>query len=168
LVKVGLWMRRNPTKSVAGGVAVVAFGIISVLLAENVRARAALGRVERARSRQQTRRARRGSAPNEPQTPSGAKQRPEQAERRNDLRHERLAAAAAERSAAAEKRRADEVLRLSAIQDYEDLLGGRGPSFGRRIRIEISAYEALAEREREALTAELPRHRAASGSELRA
>ena len=36
LVKLILWARRNPTKSVAGGVAAIAFGVISLLLAANI------------------------------------------------------------------------------------------------------------------------------------
>jgi serine/threonine protein kinase/formylglycine-generating enzyme required for sulfatase activity len=43
LVKLMLWARRNPTKSVAGGVAAVAFVVISALLAENVRKTQHLG-----------------------------------------------------------------------------------------------------------------------------
>jgi serine/threonine protein kinase len=160
LVKVGLWMRRNPTKSVAGGVAVVAFGIISVLLAENVRARAELTQSNSSLEKQtrvaqeEAARAER-AADAERSAKQAAQEQAERAERAAEA--ERLAAAAAERSAAAEKRRADEVLRLSAIQDYEDLLADAGKLWP-PYPDQIPAYERWLS-EAQALVDELPEHR---------
>ncbi len=90
LLRLGKWMRRNPTKTVAGSVASVAFVAISMLGVGLAKSQGALE----------------------------AKTAEAESSARLALTNEAEARANAE----AEKKRADEVLQLSLLQDYEDLL----------------------------------------------
>lgn len=120
------WSKRNPTKSAAGAVAACAFVVISLLLAENVRARA-------------------------------------EVERKNvaldsaigDLAEQTRAARAA---ATAERARLEEVLRLSALQDHDELLAWADRLWPAHPE-HIAPYTAWVEEARR-LVADLPLHRA--------
>jgi len=154
LVKFGLWARRNPTKSVAGGVAAVAFVAISALLAENVRKTQRLGVANT--SLEQTIGERNGLIDDLGASNEQLRQQTEQA-----TENARLAQLARDDAT----KRADDVLRLSAIQDYEDLIAEAGelwPAYPDK----VEAYERWIGKA-QALVDELPRHYAKRG-ELRA
>jgi len=175
LVKLMLWARRNPTKSVAGGVAAVAFGVISVLLAENVKktqrlgeantnlgvANSSLGAANATLATtnttlEQTIGERDGLISELSTTNESLAAQTRRAEE---------AAEAQRLTAEAEKRRADEVLRLSAIQDYEDLIA-KAEDLWPADPDKVEAYERWIG-EAQALVDELPRHYA-KRDELRA
>ena len=104
LRKLELWARRNPTRSVAGALALAAFAAVSLLLVQNVRAKRDLVRANEELD-----------SKNEDLVRTVG----ERDEAIVDLAHQTRAAEAA---AAAERARADEVLRLSALRDYDELI----------------------------------------------
>jgi len=140
LRKLELWARRNPTKSVGGALLVAAFAAVSLLLAQNVRANRELERANEELDRK-----------NEDLVRTVG----ERNVAIESLAHQTQAA---EASAAAEKARADEVLRLSALRDYDELIA-QADELWPPHPANIAAYQAWI-RTAVDLAADLPLHRA--------
>jgi len=111
------WIQRNPTKSTAAAVAVVAFAAITWLLLENLRANRALATktTEAEASAAEARENARVARTNESRAVEGEKQAQQEKERATQQKER------ADREAEAATKRADEVLRLSAFQRLVDL-----------------------------------------------
>ena len=140
------WSKRNPTKSVAAVVAALAFIVISLLLAENVRAR---GEVERKNTELDVRNADLARTVGE---------RDEALEELSVANEDLAQQTGAARSAAsAEKARVDEVLRLSALQDYDERILEADRLWPPHPEIIDACVEWIAKTER--LVADLPLHR---------
>mgnify|MGYP001401773931 CR=1 FL=1 len=141
------WVKRNPGKSSAAAIVAVTFTVIALLLVANVRTNRALGRSNVALEAKTT----------------------ESEERRiaaeKAAERERTAADLAQANEHIATERADDVLRLSALQDLEDLLLQADKLWPAQPE-NIAAYEAWIEEARKRV-ADLPLHRS-KRAELRA
>src|SRR5262245_29053071 len=138
LERVVKWAKRNPGKSSAAAIVAVTFTIIALLLAANVRANRQLSAktIESAGRR------------------AAAESAAELA--RSNERSATAAKGRAGREAQAATRKADEVLRLSALQKLDDLVA-EADRLWPAVPENLSKYETWLEKARE-LMAELPDH----------
>jgi serine/threonine protein kinase/formylglycine-generating enzyme required for sulfatase activity len=166
--RVVKWTRRNPAKSLAAGIVLVAFTIIALLLAENVRARQMLSHEKSNLARAND--ALRVKSEESEQLRLEALESAKRERQTADLatRNEKLARAEqerADREAYEARAKRDEVLRLSALQKLDDLTNeaeSLWPAHPENVeRIERWLEKAAA------LAAELPDHEAKL-AELRA
>ncbi|NOT30839.1 MAG: SUMF1/EgtB/PvdO family nonheme iron enzyme, partial [Planctomycetes bacterium] len=126
------WVKRNPGKSSAAAIVAVTFTVIALLLVSNVRTNRALA--------QKTIEAEASAA-----------------EARNQAQVAKQNEQRADREADAATKKAGEVLRLSALQDLEDLLSDADRLWPAHPE-NISAYESWLEEARKRV-ADLPQHR---------
>ncbi|NOT29479.1 MAG: SUMF1/EgtB/PvdO family nonheme iron enzyme [Planctomycetes bacterium] len=133
------WVKRNPGKSSAAAIVAVTFTVIALLLVANVRTNRALT----------NERANLANANTELAATAQREKAAAELAKENEQR--------ADREADAATKKAGEVLRLSALQDLEDLLSNADklwPAYPEN----ISAYESWIEEARKRV-AELPQHR---------
>ncbi|MEQ1892555.1 MAG: serine/threonine-protein kinase, partial [Planctomycetota bacterium] len=148
------WTKRNPGKSSATAIVAVTFTIIALLLVANVRKTRALAEANTDLA---------ATAERERAAAELAKSNEQRAVTGENLAKENEALARQEKERA--EKRADEVLRLSALQDLEDLLS-QADQLWPAHPANISAYEAWIEAAGKGV-ADLPLHRA-KRAELRA
>ena len=147
------WAKRNPGKSSAAAIVAVTFTVIALLLVANVRTNRALGRsnvaLEAKTTESEERRSAAEKAAERERTAADLAQANEATTRQEKER--------ADREAEAATRKADEVLRLSALQDLEDLLA-RADELWPAYPENIAAYESWIQEARKRV-ADLPLHR---------